>query len=122
MALTAYLALTAFGVLAGGFIADMTERHAEVAAVSFVVNAVLVLAIGMVGLGSVLLVATMGLAGFLSGMIMPSRDMLVRAGAPSASSRWGSASAARSGRCCSAGSWTTACRAGCSGRPRCSCC
>jgi MFS family permease len=82
MALTAYLALTAFGVLAGGFIADMTERHAEVAAVSFVVNAVLVLAIGMVGLGSVLLVATMGLAGFLSGMIMPSRDMLVRAAAP----------------------------------------
>src|SRR5579883_2835387 len=42
----------------------------------------LVLAIGMVGLGSLLLVATMGLAGFLSGMIMPSRDMLVRAAAP----------------------------------------
>jgi FSR family fosmidomycin resistance protein-like MFS transporter len=82
LALTAYLTLTAFGVLAGGFIADMTERHAEVAAVSFVVNAALVLVIGMVGLGAFALVATMGLAGFLSGLIMPSRDMLVRAAAP----------------------------------------
>jgi FSR family fosmidomycin resistance protein-like MFS transporter len=82
LALTAYLTLTAFGVLAGGFIADMTERHAEVAAVSFVVNAALVLVIGMVGLGALALVATMGLAGLLSGMIMPSRDMLVRAAAP----------------------------------------
>src|SRR5579884_285092 len=81
LALTAYLTLTAFGVLAGGFIADMTERHAEVAALSFVVNAALVLVIGMVGLGAFALVATMGLAGFLSGMIMPSRDMLVRAAA-----------------------------------------
>jgi FSR family fosmidomycin resistance protein-like MFS transporter len=82
LALTAYLTLTAFGVLAGGLVADMTERHAEVAAVSFVVNAALVLVIGMVGLGAFALVATMGLAGFLSGMIMPSRDMLVRAAAP----------------------------------------
>lgn len=82
LALTAYLALTAFGVLAGGFIADTTERHAEVAAASFVVNAALIAAVGLFGLGPVALVATMGLAGFLSGLIMPSRDMLVRAAAP----------------------------------------
>lgn len=83
LALTAYLALTAFGVLAGGLIADWTRRHAEVAAASFVVNAALIVVIGVFGLGAVALVATMGLAGFLSGvMIMPSRDMLVRAAAP----------------------------------------
>ena len=82
LALTAFLMLTAFGVLAGGLIADMTERHADVAAASFVLNAVLVLAIGIFNLGAFTLVATMGLAGFLSGMIMPSRDMLVRAAAP----------------------------------------
>ena len=42
----------------------------------------LILLIGTIGLGPALLVMVMGLAGFLSGMIMPSRDMLVRAAAP----------------------------------------
>ncbi|MGH7036560.1 MAG: MFS transporter, partial [Stellaceae bacterium] len=82
-ALTAYLMLGAFGVLAGGFVADMTERHAEVAAVSFAVNAALAVAIGLFDLGPALLIAAMGLVGFLSGVIMPSRDMLVRAVTPS---------------------------------------
>ena len=82
LALTAYLAATAFGVLCGGFIADMTRRHGGVAAFGFGVNAVLVLLIGTIGFGSALLVFVMGLAGFLSGMIQPSRDMLVRAAAP----------------------------------------
>jgi MFS transporter, FSR family, fosmidomycin resistance protein len=82
LALTAYLTASAFGVLGGGFVADMTRRHGEVAAIGFGVNAALVLLIGTIGLGSTLLVLIMGLAGFLSGMIMPSRDMLVRAAAP----------------------------------------
>jgi MFS family permease len=82
LALTAYLTASAFGVLGGGFVADMTRRHGEVAAMGFGVNAVLVLLIGTIGLGPALLVLVMGLAGFLSGMIMPSRDMLVRAAAP----------------------------------------
>ena len=38
--------------------------------------------IGTFDLGVVLLVAAMAAAGFLGGMIMPSRDMLVRAAAP----------------------------------------
>ena len=46
------------------------------------VNAVIVLLIGTIGFGPLVLVAAMGTAGFLSGMIMPSRDMLVRAAAP----------------------------------------
>lgn len=82
LALTAYLTASAFGVLGGGFVADITRRHGEVAAIGFGLNAVLVLLIGTVGLDSALLVAAMALAGFLSGMIMPSRDMLVRAAAP----------------------------------------
>ncbi len=82
LALTAYLTASAFGVLGGGFVADMTRRHGEVAAIGFGVNAALVLLIGIIGLGPALLVLVMGLAGFLSGMIMPSRDMLVRAAAP----------------------------------------
>jgi MFS transporter, FSR family, fosmidomycin resistance protein len=81
-ALSAYLMATAIGVLAGGFVADATRRHAEVAAIGFGVAAALTFAIGTIDLGVVLLVATMAAAGFLAGMIMPSRDMLVRAAAP----------------------------------------
>jgi FSR family fosmidomycin resistance protein-like MFS transporter len=82
LALTVYLAMQALGVLAGGFIADKTWRHAEVAAIGYGVNACIVLAIGTVGFGAAPLVLAMGSAGLLGGMIMPSRDMLVRAAAP----------------------------------------
>jgi MFS family permease len=82
LALTAYLTAQAFGVLAGGFVADMTRRHAEVAAVGYGINAVVVLAIGIVGFGAAPLLMAMACAGFLGGLIMPSRDMLVRAAAP----------------------------------------
>jgi MFS family permease len=82
LALTAYLSAQALGVLAGGFVADMTRRHAEVAALGYAVNACIVLAIGTLGLPPVLLILAMSGAGLLGGLIMPSRDMLVRAAAP----------------------------------------
>jgi MFS transporter, FSR family, fosmidomycin resistance protein len=82
LALTAYLGAQALGVLAGGFVADLTRRHAEVAAVGYAVNAAIVLAIGTMGLAPAPLVVAMAAAGLLGGMIMPSRDMLVRAAAP----------------------------------------
>jgi len=81
-ALTAFLFATAVGVLAGGFIADATRRHGDVAACGFGGAAVLILAVGTIDLGPVLMVLAMGTAGFLSGMISPSRDMLVRAASP----------------------------------------
>jgi MFS transporter, FSR family, fosmidomycin resistance protein len=81
-ALSAYLMATAIGVLAGGFVADATRRHAEVAAVGFGAAAALMFLIGTFDLGVILLLPAMAAAGFLSGMIMPSRDMLVRAAAP----------------------------------------
>ena len=82
LALTVYLAMQALGVLAGGFIADKTRRHAEVAALGYGFNACIVLAIATVGLGVAPLIAAMGCAGLLGGLIMPSRDMLVRTAAP----------------------------------------
>jgi len=81
-ALSAYLMATALGVLAGGFVADATRRHAEVAAVGFGAAAVITFTIGTFDLGVVLLIGAMAAGGFLAGMIMPSRDMLVRAAAP----------------------------------------
>ncbi len=82
IALTVYLSMQALGVLAGGFIADKTRRHAEVASVGYAVNACIVLAIGTLGLSAAPLFLAMGAAGLLGGLIMPSRDMLVRAAAP----------------------------------------
>jgi len=81
-ALTAWLALSAAGVLLGGLIADRTARHGQVAALGFGGCAALVLLVGLVPLPAVLLVAVLGLAGLLSGLIMPSRDMLVRRASP----------------------------------------
>jgi MFS family permease len=82
VALTAFLGAGAAGVLAGGYLADRTQRHGQVAALCFALTAVVVAVIGTIDLGPVLLVLAMGLAGFLSGVIAPSRDMLVRKAAP----------------------------------------
>ena len=82
LALSAFLFMSAIGVLAGGIIADRTSRHGDVAAFGYGGAAVMILLVGTIDLGSILLVAAMGMAGFLSGMISPSRDMLVRAASP----------------------------------------
>jgi MFS family permease len=82
LALTAFLGTSAIGVLAGGFLADRTQRHGQVAAGCFALNAAVVLIIAIVNLPPVLLTTAMALAGFLGGMIAPSRDMLVRNAAP----------------------------------------
>ena len=82
LALTAYLGASAIGVLAGGFLADHTRRHGQVAAACFAVNAAIVFMIAAVSMPSLLLNAAMATAGFLGGVIAPSRDMLVRNAAP----------------------------------------
>jgi len=82
IALTAFLGFSAIGVLAGGFLADRTLRHGQVAAACFAINAAIVFVIATVNLPLLLLTAAMGTAGFLGGVIAPSRDMLVRNAAP----------------------------------------
>ena len=82
IALTAFLGASAVGVLAGGYLADRTQRHGNVAAACFAINAVIISVIATINLPSAVLTAAMGLAGFLGGVIAPSRDMLVRNAAP----------------------------------------
>ncbi|HVX76647.1 MAG TPA: MFS transporter [Bradyrhizobium sp.] len=82
IALTAFLGASAVGVLAGGFLADRTHRHGQVASACFAVDAIVVLIIAFISLPPAALTAAMTLAGFLSGVIAPSRDMLVRQAAP----------------------------------------
>lgn len=82
IALTAYLGCSAAGVLVGGVLADRTVRHSQIAAGCFAVNAAIVFTIASVTMPVWLLTLTMAVAGFLSGVIVPSRDMLVRNAAP----------------------------------------
>lgn len=82
IALTAFLGATAIGVLAGGSLADRTARHGQMAAACFAINAMIVLVIATTTLNTIWLTAAMALAGFLSGLIVPSRDMMVRNAAP----------------------------------------
>lgn len=82
LAITIFLGCSAIGVLVGGFLADKTDRHGMVAAACFGFNAVIVFAIALLTPPTVILMSMLGLAGFLSGLIAPSRDMLVRKAAP----------------------------------------
>jgi len=77
-ALSGYLLLSAIGVLAGGLIVARTPRHGLVATIGLLVLALTTVVVGLVDLGAVLLIAVMALGGFFNGVIMPSRDMIVR--------------------------------------------
>jgi MFS transporter, FSR family, fosmidomycin resistance protein len=81
-ALTAYLAGSAVGVLAGGTLADRTQRHGDVAAFGFSLCAVIALAIAVLSLPSLVLIVALGFTGFVFGIVQPARDMLVRKAAP----------------------------------------
>jgi MFS transporter, FSR family, fosmidomycin resistance protein len=82
MALTANLLLTALGVLAGGLLVGRTQRHAVVATIGLAAYAVCTLMVGEISLAAPALIAVMALGGLANGVIMPSRDMIVRAVTP----------------------------------------
>lgn len=82
LALSGFLLMNAMGILLGGVIADRTIHHNRVAALGFAGSALVVLAIGLAGFGTIALIAAMAAGGFLNGIIVPSRDMMVRAVTP----------------------------------------
>ena len=77
-ALTGNLLLSAIGVLAGGLLVARTSRHGTVATLGLLAMAAFLLLVAEFDLGSLALIAAMTAAGFFSGVIMPSRDMIVR--------------------------------------------
>lgn len=81
-ALTAYLLCSALGILVGGEISDRTKRHDIVAAVVFILTAIITVVIAAVDLSLVPLVILMVIMGFGQGIIRPARDMMVRAASP----------------------------------------
>lgn len=77
-ALTGNLLLSAAGVLLGGLLVTHTTRHNLVATLGLIAMALSVVLVALVDLNSLALIAAMSLAGLFSGVIMPSRDMIVR--------------------------------------------
>jgi MFS family permease len=78
VALTGNLLLSAAGVLVGGLLVTRTKRHSLVATLGLTAMALSVVLVAVVDLDSLALIAAMSLAGLFSGVIMPSRDMIVR--------------------------------------------
>ena len=81
-ALSGYLLLSAIGVLIGGLLVGRTTRHALVAIFGLAALGLIMATIGTLDLGALLLIVAMSLGGLFSGVIMPSRDMIVRAITP----------------------------------------
>ena len=78
VALSGHLTLSAIGVLIGGLVVARTSRHALVATLGLAAIALITVLIANVDLGFLPLIATMTVCGFFYGVIMPSRDMIVR--------------------------------------------
>jgi len=77
-ALSGNLLWSAIGVLIGGVLVGRTTRHGVVAAIGLAAMGLLTALVAQIDLGALMLIAVMSLAGFCSGVIMPSRDMIVR--------------------------------------------
>ncbi len=77
-ALSLYMVSAGVGLLIGGFLAGSTDRTERIVAASLATSGIVFIILAMGGLPNGLAVAGLCVAGFLSGMAGPSRDMLVR--------------------------------------------
>ncbi|MGI9335324.1 MAG: MFS transporter, partial [Gammaproteobacteria bacterium] len=82
VALSCYLFASPAGVLLGGYVADRVERHDHVAVGCFLVAGACALLVGLLELPLFAIGALFATAGLASGMVAPSRDMLIRAVTP----------------------------------------
>ena len=81
-ALTLFLSMLVVGIIIGGFIADRLKHQSTLAGLGLFAAALLICVIGAVNLGVMGTMLVVGAAGLLAGIIVPSRDMLVRQASP----------------------------------------
>jgi FSR family fosmidomycin resistance protein-like MFS transporter len=84
--LTVYLTASTLGVLLGGWIADRTRQHHQVVAGCFLLVALFSAAVPLLMPPILLVNLLFAGAGLFSGVVAPSRDMMVRAVTPPGSS------------------------------------
>ena len=78
LVLSAFLFASPAGVLAGGWLADRTRRHGRLVAACLAGVAAIMFAVAATSLSLPALLVLFAVAGFLSGVVAPSRDMLIR--------------------------------------------
>jgi MFS family permease len=81
-ALSLYMVGSAAGIVAGGYVAAHSTRHDRIAGAGLSVAAFIILIIATGALPGAALPFVMALAGFMAGVIYPSRDLIVRAATP----------------------------------------
>ncbi|WP_406857927.1 MFS transporter [Alsobacter sp. KACC 23698] len=81
-ATTLYLVCSAAGSLGGGYLADWTPHHERIVGAGLFAAGALTVAFGFAPMPDGVLLALIGLSGFLVGATIPSRDMLVRSATP----------------------------------------
>ena len=84
-AVSAYMLVGSFAVLAGGWISDRIQRQDTFAALAYLASIAAVLIIALLPLHYLLLVLALGFAGFCHGVIRPARDLMVREVVPKGS-------------------------------------
>jgi MFS family permease len=84
-ALGGFLTFSAIGILAGGVLADRIGPRISTAVVTLVFAGAAIAVVGTIPLSSVLLMVVMSVSGFLQGLLMPTRDLLIRAVTPDGS-------------------------------------
>jgi MFS transporter, FSR family, fosmidomycin resistance protein len=84
--LSAYLFASALGVLAGGIAADRTHRHDLVVGACVILIALSIAPVSAFTPSLSVVLVAFTIAGFFSGAIAPSRDMMVRAITPKGAS------------------------------------
>ena len=82
MGLTGYLFGSSFGNLAGGIATDRYGKPHLIFTVNILIIAALTALLGLIEMHAILTIAVFSIAGTLNGMLLPVRDLLVRAVAP----------------------------------------
>lgn len=80
--LTAFLICNALGVLSGGVIAERFKHPMRIATIGLAASGLTILVLAYASFATTTFVAVMALTGLLNGVIMPSRDLIVRAVTP----------------------------------------
>ena len=80
---TAYMLASALGMVAGGFVGAGSKHHDRIVALAFSAAALLALVLAAGAGPSWMALPLMGLIGLSSGVAGPSRDLMIRAAAPS---------------------------------------
>jgi MFS family permease len=83
--LTGFMAGSAAGVLVGGFVADRYGPRIATAFATLVSAGVMLVIVGYYALPSAVILTAITLSGALQGVLLPSRDLLIRAVTPQGS-------------------------------------